>query len=100
MRSVLRYTTAPEIPFSAEPIHSSGMHKIAPVIAVVVLLLPPLYYGAYWLALDHDAWANTGQLTWPLLEYRVGGKAAELVFWPAHQIDRKLRPKHWEVTYW
>ena len=31
-------------------------------------------------------------------EYRVGGPIAHCLFWPALQLDRKLRPGRWAAT--
>jgi hypothetical protein len=32
-----------------------------------------------------------------VVEYRYGGDAARTAFWPAHRIDRWLRPAQWEL---
>jgi hypothetical protein len=76
----------------------AGMRKAAPGIAVVLLLAPSLYLLAYWLVLDRNASSNIGMDR--RAEYRIGGTVAEVFFWPANQVDRKLRPEHWEAIPW
>ena len=60
------------------------------VIAVVVLLLVA-YVGSYVLLVDKG---YPGMVVDPV--YRVGGRPAEIFYWPAHQIDRSVRPEHWK----
>jgi hypothetical protein len=56
----------------------------SPTIALIVLLALALYFAAYRFALN----PNTLSSTWPSGDYRYGGHAAEIIFWPAYQADR------------
>jgi hypothetical protein len=92
----------------------------APIIAIVLLLLPVLYVSSY-LALVvpggysgpprqiavnpsqqhiipglNDAFP-THAFEFDLRIYRFGGKRLEWFFWPLEQIDRKARPVAWSV---
>jgi hypothetical protein len=59
-------------------------------VAAALLLLPVIYVGGY-LALLHPEERAIGRDAY----YRVGGKSAAWVFYPLHQIDRRLRPDYW-----
>ena len=69
------------------------------ILAILVLLLPVLYVGAYVAIVK-----PTGQLRGdPFFDaghdYRWGGKTAAAVFWPIEQVDRRLRPGTWEPEW-
>lgn len=73
----------------------------APIIAaILLLLLPALYVGSYFVLVKpfhRSQWlGGNGTLHMDVEHYRWGGKAAANVFWPLEQIDRKLRPGAWE----
>jgi hypothetical protein len=61
----------------------------APAIAVIVLLTLPLLYPASYLALLNEPFNGEA-------DYRFGGLFAERFFRPLENVDRWLRPKHWE----
>lgn len=66
------------------------------ILAILVLLLPVLYVGAYFALVKpmgqnwEDPFYDAG------LDYRWGGKTAAAIFWPIEQADRQLRPGYWE----
>jgi hypothetical protein len=73
----------------------------APIIAAVLLRLPVLYVGSY-LALvtpdnvtDYKS-SKGGRFNFAN-NYRIGSEWCDRIFWPLEQIDRKLRPKAWEL---
>jgi len=73
----------------------------APILAVVLLLLPVLYVGSYLAlvtpegAITHTFQGNSVRIGWH--HYRVSGTWIGNVFWPLEQIDRKVRPGAWEI---
>jgi hypothetical protein len=65
--------------------------------AVLVLVL--LYVAAYYMLLTpvHFAFFSGGgggtvRIPW----YRFGGQIAKVIFEPAYELDRRLRPRYWE----
>jgi hypothetical protein len=86
------------------------MRKHLPPIAALLVVLVALlaaYASGYWLLLDHEATARLDvhnvlsavQPQSPRSAYRAGGEVAKVLFWPAHQIDRWLRPSYWENEF-
>ena len=83
---------------------SDGMtdHHKSPVpsfvaIAVVICASLGAYVGAYLSSasnVTHFAWSDYAETAVP--EYPIGSPVAGVVFFPAHMIDRQLRPKYWE----
>jgi hypothetical protein len=87
----------------------------APLIAAVLLLVPVVYVGSY-LALvippgrtilgpptpvpggSIFVKTHTHQTILGFERYRWGGQAAERIFWPLEQLDRRVRPGAW--TTW
>jgi hypothetical protein len=77
---------------------------LAPLIAIVpaVVLLFGGYVGAYYAMLERglindevtDDPRPWGELV-PL--YRIQGAPTEYALWPAHQIDRLIRPNYWQL---
>lgn len=69
---------------------------------IVAVILPVAYFGAY-LALvskRHESgmlWVQAPDYTLYVPHYRLGGRALETVFLPAHKLDLKLRPELWAV---
>ena len=62
------------------------------VVALVLLLLPSLYEGAYYATVGKAESKSSGKWKpW----YSVGGNAAEAFFYPVHWVDRKVRPGNW-----
>jgi hypothetical protein len=79
--------------------------KAAFLVIVLVALLVPLYAGAYWAMLDHKAAVMTmgcGEgvtvYSQPIEQYRFGGAKAAAFLWPAHKIDRWIRPGRWKLS--
>ncbi len=81
-------------------------------IVIVVLLTMPVYWWLYYecvrmpfVAFQSQAWPSyalgrhlrpiSDQASMGVGEYRLPDKAAELFFYPANWIDRKLHPKRW-----
>ena len=69
------------------------------IVAIVLLHLPVLYVGSYFALVVPGGWSRQDPdlpftaYTRPC--YRWGGKAADIIFWPLEQIDRKVRPRAW-----
>jgi hypothetical protein len=44
-------------------------------------------------------WCDPGSLyDWSIKpQYRIGGEFSTVFFWPAHALDRRIRPEDWEV---
>jgi hypothetical protein len=80
--------------------------SFAPIIAAVLLLGPVLYVGSYLSLFDsrwqlrnkgvHEVWADGTPVDARTGPYRLGGTVVERFFWPLEQVDRRLRPEHWE----
>jgi hypothetical protein len=71
--------------------------------ALAVLAAMPLLYVAMYLALvvpiqyEIDPPRTMQPRIWEALDtYRFGGEWSEWFFWPANEMDRRLRPKTWE----
>jgi hypothetical protein len=62
-----------------------------PIAAVIPLLLPLLYVGSYCAMVVPF---------WGLSNYRFGGRAAVIVYWPLEQVDRAVRPAAWQAEAW
>jgi hypothetical protein len=82
-------------------------HRSRIVIVTMLLLvaLPVLYIGSY-LALvqPSGSFRATGAPgEYAIDYYRAGGAFSATIFWPAEQVDRKVRPKRWEenvLRFW
>ncbi|QDU31378.1 hypothetical protein ETAA8_65350 [Anatilimnocola aggregata] len=67
------------------------------IVAIVLLVLPPLLYVGSYLALVKPQ----GDIVWRksrpfYCHYRVGSeRVVPNLFWPLEQLDRKLRPTEW-----
>jgi hypothetical protein len=69
----------------------------APIIVAILLLLPLLYVGSYLLLVEQGTMFGSGRGPWSIPDdYRVGGEVAKWVFYPLNQLDRRLRPAHWQ----
>jgi hypothetical protein len=68
----------------------------APIIAIVLLLLPMLLYVGSYLALV-DPKAPNISVPGPDIPNQYGRASwwAKKTYWPLEQIDRKLRPRKW-----
>jgi hypothetical protein len=71
---------------------------IIPVLAAaLLLLLPVLYVGSYAALVKPNAtihwWSNRAD------HYRWRPQTASRIYWPLEQVDRRLRPRAWEVRY-
>lgn len=68
-------------------------------ISVSLAVLLALYAGAYVATVRPFVTIDAGIFTVEP-EYRFGKSFAPWVFWPAHQVDRRLRPDTWTVDEW
>jgi hypothetical protein len=77
----------------------------APVLAAILLLLPVLYVGSYFVLVVPrgrmpkstavaSMFASPGGIIKPT-HYRVYPSLSAKFFWPLEQIDRKVRPGAW-----
>jgi hypothetical protein len=67
---------------------------VVPLLLTGVILLG-LYVGSYACLVKSEA-STLDPLRQPrVARYRVGGAAAERFFFPAEQVDRKLRQDYW-----
>ena len=68
------------------------------VLVATLALLLLAYVGGYF-GLSNPARCGMGRgggyTSWVEPNYRVGGDAAEWVFWPLEQLDRRVRPTFW-----
>jgi hypothetical protein len=75
------------------------MPKEAATIVVVMLLLAAMVssYGiGYWFSVEQVFTSEFHAQAIP--SDRWGGEPAVPFFWPAHQIDRRLRPNLWDES--
>ena len=77
--------------------------RLTPVLTLIALALLLFAYVGIYVAL-----VEVGESSWKFgdpfpasitfaAEYRVGGRAAGIFYWPAHQIDRRVRSKLWQT---
>lgn len=73
--------------------------------AAIVILVPLIIYLAGYFALLKDdlyilmPYPNTPR-PWIYdrpAEYRIGGRVASVIFWPANRLDRLIRPSAWRI---
>jgi hypothetical protein len=76
----------------------------AAVVLVILAAMVLAYLGGYWLLLDDDSFdvaivrtAGGRMVVARMAEYRWGGEAAQIAFWPANRVDRWLRAGYWEL---
>ena len=90
--------------FPSMPQHRKTNSVVAPIAAgLLILSLFGIYMASYYAALGHGFLVALKQPVLPndpvpyelQPQYRVPGVAG--LFWPAHQIDRRLRPAHWST---
>jgi hypothetical protein len=76
----------------------------APIIAVVLLLLPLLYVGSYLMlvvpsGIPRQGIGEVNGVPYSRIardnHYRMARDQSEWFYWPIEQIDRKLRPGAW-----
>lgn len=73
---------------------SKLLSSIGPSV-VVAVILAALYVGSYSFLVQSKA-SPTDSLTMPrVARYRVGGEVSEVLFFPAEQVDRRLRHEFW-----
>jgi hypothetical protein len=73
--------------------------------ATLAVLIPILVYLVGSVALLKHSWSipmpypNTPRpwIYYRPAEYHLGGRAAAAFFWPAHRIDRVIRPAAWRI---
>jgi hypothetical protein len=80
----------------------------APIIACLLLMLPAIYVGSYFAAVEPFGRRFEASRSDPVFindmlagklrtgDYRYGGRAAATVYWPLEQIDRWVRPDYWQ----
>ena len=80
------------------------MNRAPLIFAIVLLLLPVLYVGSYLALVTPDLRAVEDTSAAPknrwrivFTHYRFGRPWSERIYWPLEQIDRKVRPKVWEL---
>jgi hypothetical protein len=66
--------------------------RLTPAMIVAGCLLT--IYVVCYLAIVRPDYGATPAVEVPT-QYRIGGRAAERVFWPANQLDRRIRRKTW-----
>ena len=76
----------------------------APIFAAILLLLPVLYLGSYFVVVDPAGNHFCGSFTdfsvkKYLGHYRYGGSWSERLYWPLEQVDRRVRPHAWGPRY-
>jgi hypothetical protein len=71
-------------------------NSTAALIAATVLLLAGLYVGSYLALLEPPPQTYNDILARRNSDYRWGGRWVDIIFWPAQQIDRRVRPSAWE----
>jgi hypothetical protein len=70
----------------------------APIVAACLLLVPAVYVGSYYCAVDTNrgGYISLCGPNKPDLRYRVAPEVCGRFYWPIEQVDRKLRPEAWE----
>lgn len=63
-------------------------------LGALLLLFPVGYMGAFYGLVERGLPYSWHALE-PTAEYRIAGEAAEKFFWPANQIDRRIRTEFW-----
>jgi hypothetical protein len=79
--------------------------RIVVVVIALLVVLPALYIGSYLaLVIPSGALRPTGTPGEYAVEYyRAGGALSATIFWPAEQLDRKIRKQRWEenvLRFW
>ena len=64
-------------------------------LLLLAIVLPAAYMGAYYGIVVRQRMMMGNYMAGAFVSYRYGGSAAETFFWPAHKLDRKLRPEYW-----
>jgi hypothetical protein len=78
----------------ASQVMSKLLSSIGPIM-VAAVVLAALYVGSYTFLVQSKA-SSTDSLTVPrVARYRFGGEVAEVLFFPAEQVDRRLRHEFW-----
>ena len=75
----------------------SRKHPTTAILAAIllaILLLLAGYMGAYYANVRPERMMLGNRVLYASVFYRVGGLAAHKVFWPAHRIDRRIRPEY------
>jgi hypothetical protein len=78
----------------------------APIIAALLLLLPVLYVGSYLALVEPPQSISSERILQRMFEssggqisnYRAFQSVSTKLFWPLEQIDRKVRPRAWEIA--
>jgi len=67
---------------------------VVPLLLTGTVLLA-LYVGSYAFLVKSEASPVDPLMQPRVARYRVGGVVAEAIFYPAEQVDRKLRHEYW-----
>ena len=73
-------------------------------IAVIVFVVLCGYVGSYYAMVEPGTtyWANSDPNDISAIsyaQYPIGGRAAEIIFWPAYRVDVWLRPSMWKTDF-
>lgn len=69
--------------------------RLAPILAVALMLAPMFYVVVYLLLITRVPVSAGSVFVRYDVRYRYGDTAVKWVFWPAHQLDRQVRPGLW-----
>ena len=72
--------------------------KTAIVLVLLAMALGVVYGVSYWFLVERAIWVRNGIDAVTVPGYRHGGTSAEIAYWPAHQVDRLLRPGVWHES--
>jgi hypothetical protein len=72
--------------------------KTAIIILLLVAAVMTAYGGSYWFLINWGMDIRNGYDAVKIPCYWHGGLASEILFWPAHQIDRGARPDVWSQS--
>ena len=62
-----------------------------------ILLIVALYVGVYYALVDRVPGLDRGKMWHTPSPF--GRVAVKVIFWPIHEIDRKMRPSFWNFTF-
>jgi len=73
----------------------SRIYSATGPLLITTIVLLALYIGSYAFLVKSDAAEVDPFMNPRVAHYRVGGAVAEAFFFPAEQVDRKLRKEYW-----
>lgn len=80
----------------------NGLWLTIGLSVLALCLVTTLYVGAYFAAVETSGRISVDNVTGEVREtvrYRFGGQSAEVIFVPAHAIDRILRRDKWQWNF-